>query len=91
MRTILLTIILLLSSHTPALSDVTFEGANNEIVIFTGYIKADEMDDILVEIKAKNPKKMILNSYGGDLRFAGRLARSIHENNISTYVSEISV
>ena len=51
MRTILLTIILFLSSHTPALSDVTFEGANNEIVMFTGYIKADEMDEILEEIK----------------------------------------
>ena len=91
MRTILITIILILSSHLPALSDVTFEGANNEIVMFTGYIKADEMDEILVEIKAKKPKKMILNSYGGDLPSAGRLARYIHENNISTYVSEISV
>ena len=91
MRTILLTIILFLSSHTPALSDVTFEGANNEIVMFTGYIKADEMDEILEEIKAKKPKQMTLNSYGGDLPSAGRLARYIHKNNISTYVSEISV
>jgi len=91
MRTILLSIILILSSYFPALSDVTFEGANNEIVMFTGYIKADEMDEILEEIKAKKPKKMILNSYGGDLPSAGRLARYIHENNISTYVSEISV
>ena len=49
------------------------------------------MDEILEEIKAKKPKKMILNSYGGDLPSAGRLARYIHENNISTYVSEISV
>ena len=80
MRTILITIILILSSHSPAFSDVTFEGVNNEIVIFTGFIKADEMNEILEEIKAKKPKQMILDSYGGDVPSAGRLAPSIFQN-----------
>ena len=91
MRTILITIILILSSHSPAFSDVTFEGVNNEIVIFTGFIKADEMNEILEEIKAKKPKQMILDSYGGDVPSAGRLARYIHDNGISTYVSGVAV
>ena len=91
MRTTLITIILILSSHFPALSDVTFEGANNELVMFTGYIKADEMDEILEEIKAKKPTQIILDSYGGNIRSAERLASYINNNNISTYVSEVAV
>ena len=88
-----LLIIILLAVFTvrPAFSDVTFEGVNNEIVIFTGFIKADEMNEILEEIKAKKPKQMILDSYGGDVPSAGRLARYIHDNGISTYVSGVAV
>ena len=91
MRTILLTIILFLSSHTPALSDVTFEGANNEIVILTGSIEIEELDEMLELMKAKKPTQIILDSYGGNIRSAERLARYINNNNISTYVSEVAV
>ena len=91
MRTILLSIILTLSSYFPALSDVTFEGANNEIVILTGLIEIEELDEMLEVMKTKKPTQMILDSYGGNIRSAERLAQYIYENNISTYVSEISV
>ena len=60
MRTILLTIILILSSHYPALSDVTFEGANDEIVILTGLIEIEELDEMLELMKAKKPTQIIL-------------------------------
>jgi len=91
MRTILITIILILSSHFPALSDVTFEGANNEIVILTGSIETEELDEMLEVMKTKKPTQMILDSYGGNIRSAERLAQYIYENNISTYVSEVAV
>ena len=91
MRTILITIILILSSYFPALSDVTFEGANNEIVILTGSIETEELDEMLEVMKTKNPTQMILDSYGGNIRSAERLAQYIYENNISTYVSEVAV
>ena len=79
MRTILITIILILSSYFPALSDVTFEGANNEIVILTGSIEIEELDEMLELMKAKKPTQMILDSYGGNIRSAERLARYINE------------
>ena len=91
MRIILITIILILSSHFPALSDVTFEGANNEIVILTGSIEIEELDEMLEVMKTKKPTQMILDSYGGNIRSAERLAQYIYENNISTYVSEVAV
>ena len=91
MRTILLTIILILSSHYPALSDVTFEGANDEIVILTGLIEIEELDEMLELMKAKKPTQMILDSYGGNIRSAERLAQYIYDNDISTYVSEVAV
>ena len=91
MRTILLTIILILNSHFPALSDVTFEGANNEIVILTGSIEIEELDEMLEVMKTKNPTQMILDSYGGNIRSAERLAQYIYDNDISTYVSEVAV
>ena len=84
MRTILITIILILSSHFPALSDVTFEGAKNEIVILTGSIEIEELDEMLVEIKSKKPTQMILDSYGGNTQSARYLAQYIHDNNITT-------
>ena len=79
MRTILITIILILSSHFPALSDVTFEGANNEIVILTGSIEIEELDEMLELMKTKKPTQMILDSYGGNIRSAERLAQYIYE------------
>ena len=91
MRTILITIILILSSYFPALSDVTFEGANNEIVILTGSIETEELDEMLEVMKTKKPTQMILDSYGGNIRSAERLAQYIYENNISTHVSEVAV
>jgi hypothetical protein len=91
MRIILITIILILNSHFPALSDVTFEGANNEIVILTGSIETEELDEMLEVMKTKKPTQMILDSYGGNIRSAERLAQYIYENNISTYVSEVAV
>jgi hypothetical protein len=91
MRTILITIILILNSHSPALSDVTFEGANNEIVILTGSIETEELDEMLEVMKTKKPNQMILDTYGGNIRSAERLAQYIYENNISTYVSEVAV
>ena len=51
MRIILITIILILSSHFPALSDVTFEGEHNEIVILTGSIEIEELDEMLELMK----------------------------------------
>ena len=91
MRTILITIILILSSYFPALSDVTFEGANDEIVILTGLIEIEELDEMLEVMKTKKPTQMILDSYGGNIRSAERLAQYIYENNISTHVSEVAV
>ena len=91
MRTTLITIILILSSYFPALSDVTYEGANNEIVILTGSIEIEELDEMLEVMKTKKPNQMILDSYGGNIRSAERLAQYIYENNISTYVSEVAV
>ena len=91
MRTILITIILILSSYFPALSDVTFEGENNEIIILTGSIEIDELDEMLEVMKTKKPTQMILDSYGGNIRSAERLAQYIYENNISTHVSEVAV
>ena len=91
MRTILITIILILNSHSPALSDVTFEGANNEIVILTGSIETEELDEMLEVMKTKKPTQMILDSYGGNIRSAERLAQYIYDNDISTYVSEVAV
>ena len=91
MRTIMLSIILILSSYFPALSDVTFEGANNEIVILTGSIEIEELDEMLEVMKTKKPTQMILDSYGGNIRSAERLAQYIYDNDISTYVSEVAV
>ena len=91
MRTILLTIILILNSHSPALSDVTFEGANDEIVILTGFIETEELDEMLEVMKTKKPTQMILDSYGGNIRSAERLAQYIYDNDISTYVSGVAV
>ncbi|MDC1269472.1 hypothetical protein N8Z71_03765 [Amylibacter sp.] len=77
--------------YTPAFSDVTFEGANNEIAILAGFIETEELDEMLAEIKMKKPKQIILDSYGGDTQSARYLARYIHDNNISTYVSKVAV
>ena len=83
--------LILFCIHGPALSDITFEGANNEIVILTGFIETEELDEIITEIKIKKPKQMILDSYGGNTQSARYLAQYIHDNNISTYVSEVAV
>ena len=83
--------LILFCIHSPALSDITFEGANNEIVILTGFIETEELDEMLAEIKIKKPKQIILDSYGGDTKSARYLAQYIHDNNISTYVSEVAV
>ena len=83
--------LILFCIHRPALSDVTFEGANNEIVILTGFIETEELDEMLEIMKAKNPSQMILDSYGGNVRSAERLAQYIYDNDISTYVSEVAV
>ena len=90
MRTILITIITILSSYSPALSDLTFEGAKNEIVILTGLIKIEELDEMLEMMKTKKPAQMILDSYGGNIRSAVRLAQHINDNGISTYVSKVA-
>ena len=88
---IIIIFILLLYIVRPALSDVIFEGANNEIVILTGDIKAEEFNSVLAEIKLNKPTQMILDSYGGNDHSARRLAKHIHDNDISTYVSEVSI
>ena len=88
---VFLVTVMLIFMNKAAFSDVTFEGANNEIVILTGDIKAEEFDEILAEIKAKNPTQMILDSYGGNDHSARRLAKHIHDNDISTYVSGVSI
>ena len=46
---------------------------------------------MIAEIKIKKPKQIILDSYGGDTQSARYLAQYIHDNNISTYVSEVAV
>ena len=48
-------VLMLICICKPAFSDITFEGANNEIVILTGDIEAKEFDEILAEIKTKKP------------------------------------
>ena len=88
---IIIIFILLLYIVRPALSDVIFEGANNEIVILTGDIKAEEFNSVLAEIKLNKPTQMILDSYGGNDHSARRLAKHIHDNDISTYVSGVSI
>ena len=87
----ILLFLILICLNKPAFSDVTFEGANNEIVILTGDIKAEEFDEILAEIKLNKPTQMILDSYGGNDHSARRLAKHIHDNDISTYVSGVSI
>jgi hypothetical protein len=87
-----LIIMMLLTLFTlkPAFSDITFEGANNEIVILTGDIEAEEFDEMLAEIKAKKPTQMILDSEGGNGHSARRLAKYVNDNNISTYISGVA-
>ena len=87
----ILLFLILICLNKPAFSDVTFEGTNNEIVILTGDIKAEEFDEILAEIKLNKPTQMILDSYGGNDHSARRLAKHIHDNDISTYVSGVSI
>jgi hypothetical protein len=82
--------LLLICFNKPVFSEVTFEGANNEIVILTGDIKAEEFDKILAEIKAKKPTQMILDSEGGNGHSARRLAKYVNDNNISTYISGVA-
>ena len=89
MQRFFLIFLILFCIYRPAFSDVTFEGANNEIVILTGFIETEELDEMLVEIKSKKPTQMILDSYGGNSQSARHLAQYIHDNNISTYVSEV--
>ena len=91
MQRFFLIFLILFCIYRPAFSDVTFEGANNEIVILTGFIETEELDEMLAEIKIKKPKQIILDSYGGDTQSARHLAQYIHDNNISTYVSEVAV
>ena len=91
MQRFFLIFLILFCIYRPAFSDITFEGANNEIVILTGFIEAEELDVMLAEIKIKKPKQIILDSYGGDTQSARYLAQYIHDNNISTYVSEVAV
>jgi hypothetical protein len=91
MQRFFLIFLILFCIYRPAFSDVTFEGANNEIVILTGFIETEELDEMLAEIKIKKPKQIILDSYGGDTQSARYLAQYIHDNNISTYVSEVAV
>ena len=88
---LLIIILLIIFTVRPVFSDVTFEGADNEIVILTGDIKAEEFDEILAEIKLNKPTQMILDSYGGNDHSARRLAKHIHDNDISTYVSGVSI
>ena len=86
MQRFFLIFLVLVYINKPALSDVTFEGANNEIVILTGSIEIEELDEMLELMKAKKPTQMILDSYGGNVRSAERLAQYIYDNDISTYV-----
>ena len=91
MQRFFLIFLVLVYINKPALSDVTFEGANNEIVILTGSIEIEELDEMLELMKAKKPTQMILDSYGGNVRSAERLAQYIYDNDISTYVSGVAV
>ena len=91
MQRFFLIFLILFCIYRPAFSDITFEGANNEFVILTGFIETEELDEMLAEIKIKKPKQIILDSYGGDTQSARYLAQYIHNNNISTYVSEVAV
>ena len=91
MQRFFLIFLVLVHINKPALSEVTFEGANNEIVILTGLIEIEELDEMLEVMKTKKPTQMILDSYGGNIRSAERLAQYIYENNISTYVSGVAV
>ena len=70
MQRFFLIFLILFCIYRPAFSDVTFEGANNEIVILTGFIETEELDEMLAEIKIKKPMQIILDSYGGDTQSA---------------------
>lgn len=42
-------------------------GKDNEWVIFNGPILFDEIDEILSELREKEPNLIMLNSYGGEV------------------------
>jgi len=66
-------------------------GKDNEWVIFNGPILFDEIDEILSELREKEPKLIMLNSYGGEVSGAMRLAKYVRENEMNTWVAENSI
>ena len=66
-------------------------GKDNEWVIFNGPILFDEIDEILSELREKEPNLIMLNSYGGEVSGALRLAKYVREKEIKTWVAENSI
>ena len=50
-------------------------GKDNEWVIFNGPILSAGIDDVLSELREKKPKLIMLDSYGGEVSGALRLAK----------------
>ena len=88
MRTILIVILLIFGSHSPSTAGkLTFSDINPDWVLFTGAIKADEIDTILAKLKERKPKLLGLASQGGNVGAASRLASHVRENEINTFVT----
>ena len=88
MRTILITIILILSSHSPATAGELLFGKDNEWVVFKGPIILDEIDDILSQLDEKKPKLILLNSIGGNVLGALRFAKYVRKNQMNTWIAQ---
>ena len=73
-RATLISIFLIISISSLAKAAEQDFGKDNEWVIFRGPILLDEIDDILSQLQKKEPKLIILNSYGGEVLGALRLA-----------------
>ena len=87
-RTILIAILLIVGSHSPSTAGkLTFSDINPDWVLFTGAIKADEIDDILAKLDERKPKLLGLASQGGNVGAASRLASHVRENEINTFVT----
>ena len=85
---IILAFLLAFSSQSPATAGELFFGKDNEWVVFQGPILSEEVDEILSQLKDRNPKLILLDSIGGNVSGAIRFARYVSEKEMNTWIAQ---
>ena len=83
----LLALALTFSGQSPVTAGELIFGEGDKWVVFQGPILTEEIDEILSQLDDKKPEQILLNSVGGNLTGAIRLAKYVREKEMETWIS----